>query len=96
MENVNNMNEIIHPWRNKDKSVILYDLFSADVIPCLSVNKYEGLCVGDDCQLAHINDSYNKSIEYGNKYKQYIECARQTFKNWNHMQYILFIHNKMN
>ena len=96
MEIVNNINQqkIDHPWKNKNRLIILYDLFSANIIPCLSVYRNNGLCCGDDCPFAHIHDSYQKSIDYANNYYHLIEPARQHFKNWNHYQYLQYKENK--
>jgi hypothetical protein len=84
-----------HPWRNKDRLINLYDLFTADIIPCLSKHKNDGLCFGKECQLAHVNDSYKKSIKYACNYPDKIEKAIQNYKEWNHYQYLLTIKDKM-
>ena len=78
-----------HPWhKNNNKLVNLYDLFTANIIPCLSGNRGCGLCSGHDCKFAHINDSYKEALEFGNINYEYIEIRRQKFKEWNHQEYL--------
>jgi hypothetical protein len=80
-----------HPWHknNNDKLVNLYNLFTADIIPCLSVYRGTHKCSGESCQLAHINDSYNKSILYANKFTPtVIFNSKEKFKEWNHNEYL--------
>jgi hypothetical protein len=74
--------------KDSNRLVILYDLFTANIIPCLSGNRGCGLCSGHDCKLAHINDSYKEASEYGNINYNYIEISRQKFKEWNHQEYL--------
>jgi len=92
---VDNVDNIEHPWRNKDRLINLYDLFTANIIPCLSKHKNDGLCFGENCQLAHVNDSYKKSIKYAYNYPDKIEKAIQNYKEWNHYQYLLIIKDNM-
>ena len=78
-----------------NKLVTLYDLFFSDIISCLSSSKNKDLCCGDNCPLAHINDSYNEAynntIIFSNKYYNIILNSKQLFKEWNHFKYLEYI-----
>ena len=84
------MDQTTHPWKKK-KLVNLYDLFFFDVIPCTQ-------CITStrniNCKLAHINDSFENSVNYAYNNQSIIAISKLQFKEWNHNQYLIYLTEK--
>jgi len=81
-----------YPWR-KNRKIILYDLFSGNVIPCLSANRNTNLCIGPNCPLAHLNDLYDTALQFCKDNNKYTDSALIQFKQWNHYEYEKYLNN---